>query len=296
MKTKKRNIIIIIIVVIILIIGGFSTKIYLDNIEKSRVALLNTLKDNELNNEEIKFLKDKKFISEEQLKQLNDIVEKLKNEKIEKSLLEEIKTNQETIYASANKGMVENANKVDAEYKKKIEKLKEQTNEEKEVKNKIKTTIDQKAEEGNEKDIVIANIKTIKEKDTIPKQVDKLISIIDARKEIEKYGFDKNAILKGNYSSLAGTWVDKDGNEIIINDNNEIFLCNKFIKLKPASYNGVIYTIFSEPVMSSVGCGGFMVGVYPVGVKYNFGNTDTSKVRLVSGNGIVAGDPLYYRK
>ena len=86
---------------------------------------------------------------------------------------------------------------------------------------------------------------------------------------------DTQAILHGDYSSIAGTWRNKLGHEIVFNKNG--LVKGGQINRGGISTDGVIgFDVRTGPT-------GYGMGIYPIGITIKWVDSDLSKNRITAG-------------
>ncbi|MDH6603733.1 hypothetical protein OKW23_000874 [Bacilli bacterium PM5-9] len=296
---KKRNKIIIVVIMLLICICGIGYKVHFDNIEKERIALLNSARDEKLSNDELKYITDNKYIKKEDIQKLSILSEKLDDDKLDKTSIENIKNEQGEIYSKINDKIKKDVVTIDKELTESINKLKTTKDEDKE-KDKVKKVIDKKIENGSSKDILDSNVKILKEKKSQSKQLDKIYSLIVARVEKENNKFNKDEILKGDFSSLAGYWENGNGSSITIATDGSVMF-NGVDGGKPfvgnVTYNNKNNT-YGWSVKQDMGGAAAMLWPPGVEIRGSFNmhiDSDTTKLRLAIGHMLGDSSSIYTR-
>ncbi|MDH6604247.1 hypothetical protein OKW23_001406 [Bacilli bacterium PM5-9] len=294
---KKRNKIIIAIIMSLICICGIGYKVHFDNIEKERIALLNSARDEKLSNDELKYITDNKYIKKEDIQKLSSLFEKLDDDKLDKTSIENIKNEQGEIYSKINDKIKKDVVTIDKELTESINKLKTTKDEDKE-KDKVKKVIDKKIENGSSKDILDSNVKILKDKKSQSKQIDKIYSLIVARVEKENNKFNKDEILKGNFSSLAGYWENGNGSSITIATDGSVMFDGvdggqHFVGNATHENNGYFWNL--KTGMSGAGVMLWPPGVEIKGSDNKIMDTDSTKLRLSIGHALGDSSAVYTR-
>ena len=86
---------------------------------------------------------------------------------------------------------------------------------------------------------------------------------------------DTQAILHGDYSSIAGTWRNELGHEIVFNKNG-LIKGGQIYKSGIGSDGHIDFSVSSGPT-------GYGMSVYPIGITIKWVDSDLSKNRIVAG-------------
>lgn len=86
---------------------------------------------------------------------------------------------------------------------------------------------------------------------------------------------DTQAILHGDYSSIAGTWRNELGHEIVFN-NNGLVKGGQIYKSGIGSDGQIGFSVSTGPT-------GYGMSVYPIGITIKWVDSDLSKNRIIAG-------------
>lgn len=86
---------------------------------------------------------------------------------------------------------------------------------------------------------------------------------------------DTQAILHGDYSSIAGTWRNELGHEIVFNKNG-LVKGGQIYKSGIGSDGQIGFSVSTGPT-------GYGMSVYPIGITIKWVDSDLSKNRIIAG-------------
>lgn len=106
--------------------------------------------------------------------------------------------------------------------------------------------------------------------------------------ETEPLKLDSQAILQGDYSSIAGTWRNKLGHEIVFNKNG--LVKGGQIHKAGISNEGIIgFDV-------RTGSTGHGISIYPIGITIKWVDSDLSKNRIIAGqNAPNSSEQVFYK-
>lgn len=93
--------------------------------------------------------------------------------------------------------------------------------------------------------------------------------------ETEPLKLDSQAILQGDYSSIAGTWRNELGHEIVFNKNG-LVKGGQIAKSSMGSDGHISFSVSSGPT-------GYGISIYPIGITIKWVDSDLSKNRIIAG-------------
>jgi hypothetical protein len=284
-KNKKKKIIagVIVALVAIGLISGFL--LYMNNTKKDeRADLVAEIHKNTLTKDNAQYLQNQKYVNQDQLNELNLIDEKANDDKETLDHIKDLRKNQAAILDPINKKLGDN----DSIFTKSLN-----------------YNLGLLAGLGSVINDVInvdAIKKVVNKKFDLQKLVNENTPVIKDKAEalsmITKVAFDKKALLKGNFSSIAGTYVNSEGKEIIVNKQGYMSNNNGCKGSKAKLYKLGYYTWGIGCSGGSGGAGFFFPVGIPVTLELDGGKTkiissDTTKNRISFGHQ-VSGDPKNY--
>ena len=99
---------------------------------------------------------------------------------------------------------------------------------------------------------------------------------------------DTQAILHGDYSSIAGTWRNELGHEIVFNKNG-LIKGGQIYKSGIGSDGHIDFSVSSGPT-------GYGMSVYPIGITIKWVDSDLSKNRIIAGqNAPNSSEQVFYK-
>lgn len=285
-NNNKKKIItgVIIALVAIGLIGGFLW--FQNNQNKEITALKDEIAKNTLTKENADYLQNRKYIDQTQLDKLTDIDQKAKDVKEKLEDLKNLKKDQLSILDPINKKLETKAGSLTQSlnyYLGLLPGLSSVINNAINA-NEIRNVANEKFDLQK---IVNENVPFIKKK-------------AGALSTISKVAYDKKALLKGDFSTIAGTYINSAGKEAIVysNGSNNIIGNNECKGAKPKlTAEGYYAWGIGCPAGSGGGAAFFPIGV-EVKIKKDDGTfltvpTDITKSRVVFGQQ-VPGDAKYY--
>ena len=99
---------------------------------------------------------------------------------------------------------------------------------------------------------------------------------------------DTQAILHGDYSSIAGTWRNELGHEIVFNKNG-LIKGGQIYKSGIGSDGHIDFSVSAGPT-------GYGMSVYPIGITIKWVDSDLSKNRIIAGqNAPNSSEQVFYK-
>ena len=99
---------------------------------------------------------------------------------------------------------------------------------------------------------------------------------------------DTQAILKGNFSSIAGTWRNELGHEIVFNKNG-LIKGGQIAQSGMGSDGHIGFSVSSGPT-------GYGIDIYPIGITIKWVDSDLSKNRIIAGqNPPNSSEQVFYK-
>lgn len=285
---NKKKIItgLIVALVAIGIIGGVLW--YMNNAKNDeRSKLVSEIHKNNLTKENADYLQNKKYVNQDQLNQLKSIDEKANDSNETLDQIKNLAKDQLNILNPVNKKLGDSDSSISKAinyFLGLIPGLGSAVSNIINV-NDIQNIVSQKFDIAK---IVNENTPIIKKKD-------------EALAMISKVAFDKNALLKGDFSSIAGTYVNSEGKEIVVGKDGVVKPNDGACKSsKPKLNKDGFYTW-------SIGCSGGGIGgsFFPIGVpvtltldggKTQVVQTDVTKNRVEFGHQLSGNAKDYYAR
>lgn len=286
-KNKKIITGVIVALVAIGLIGGLIWYMNNSKQDDERAKLVSQIHKNNLTKDNADYLQKKKYVNQDQMNQLNSIDQKAGDSNETLDQIKNLLKDQLGILNPINKKLGDN----DSSFTKSlnyflglIPGLGSAINNVINV-NDIKNIVSQKFDLQK---IVNENTPIIKKKD-------------EALAMISKVAYDKKALLKGNFTSIAGTYVNSDGKQIVVNKNGTNNTNNNSCTSSKPKLDGKL-GFYSW----SINCSGKkMVGYFfPIGVpvtlidgtKSTVVQTDLTKNRVSFGQKLSTNVKDYYNR
>lgn len=290
LKSTRGKIIgfVIIIVAIIVLIGGYLLYRNYTIQNEERSNLISEIQKNHLTDENAGYLQDQNFLSISQWNALREINQNASDNNLKLSNIKDLRKKQKDILDPINQKLNGKDNDVTKSLDYNLKLLSESG---------VKVTDD------------ILNVTEVKNKATEKIDLEKTVNEntelvrkkIDSLNALKKVAFNKKALLNGDFSSIAGTYVNMNGKEGVVQKNGNIEFSNEKTKCKglKATFDKKL-GFYRWPISCS---GGGAVGFFfPIGVKVvimadgrtiNVG-TDTNKNRISFGQQLGNGSQYYY--